>query len=307
MTDPAPPSPPGNPPSTLREKPEQRIPRPDAAQRELALVFCNECLYWPDAAVVTDHRAFHVVENRRRPELSHLYGKQRGFQFNPHDLGDVVNAMTQWCDTHAVGLFLEYSPGASPKDTWHARLAPHAEMRGGDPCGVLMLACLAAERSVRARNPGAVQAGVQGHNPAAARTVRRNVEQQATALAFCKECLGWKEARIFVDCGYAYVTESVPKHLSTKAIYPWERHFHFDENHLHGVMERIRPWCDGARARLALEYFPSGSAKDCWRASFESHAQAYSDGACAALLAASLAAHRKITLLESSPCPSLLP
>lgn len=307
MTDPAPPSPVGILLSTLRETSEQRIPRRDAARRELALVFCNECLNWPDASVVTDHRAFHVVENRRRPELSHLYGKQHGFQFNPHDLGNVVNAVMRWCDTHAVSFFLEYSPGASAKDAWHARLAPHAEAQGSDACGALMLACLAAERDIRLRNQGAIQASAQGHNPAATKPVHRNLEQEATALAFCKECLGWKESHIIVDFGYAYISESVPKPLSTKAIYPWQRHFHFNENHLDSVMGAISPWCDAGHLRLTLEYFPSGSSKDCWRASFESHAQAYSDGACAALLAASLAAHRKITLPESPPCPPLLP
>ena len=39
-------------------------------------------------------------------------------------------------------------------------------------------------------------------------------EEAEAALAFCKECRGWKNARIFNDCGYPFILEDVPKRLA---------------------------------------------------------------------------------------------
>jgi hypothetical protein len=304
---PALPSPSGNRPSVVREEPKERIPRPDARRRELALAFCRECLGWPEATAVSDHRSFHIVENRPRPELSHAYGKSRGFQLDPGDLGHVLNAVRNWCDTHAAALSLNYTPG-SMKDFWRARMAPYAEAAGDDPCDVLLRACLAGNRNVAERSKRAVagDAATQIRNPAGLTAISSEFREQAdTALAFCREYMGWKGAYIVNDWGHVSIKENVPRHLAATPIPPWERHFHFDENHVDTVLEKVRTWCDARAVALALEYFPSGSAKDCWHASLPPHADAHSEGACAALLSACLAAHRKLALPESPPCPLL--
>lgn len=61
-----------------------------------------------------------------------------------------------------------------------------------------------------------------------------------TALAFCKECLGWKNAYHFTDWGYAYICESVSKELADTEL-SGQRHFHY--MHLDKVMEKVEEWC----------------------------------------------------------------
>ena len=81
-------------------------------------------------------------------------------------------------------------------------------------------------------------------------------EEAEVALAFCKECRGWKKARIFNDYGYPFIYESVPKRLAATSIPPWERHFHF--KHLDEVMQAAEEWCGPARDLIVGRHGPSG-------------------------------------------------
>lgn len=266
---------------------------------EIALAFCRECLLWPDAS---GHGSRSIIENRRRPELSHAYGKMYGFQLDPSDFGHVMNAVKGWCDINAVDFSLKYSPGVSSQDAWCARLSPHAETQGGDACDVLLRACLSADRHIAQRNARTAEIDLipKRHNPAILVHPWGNIRENTnTALAFCKECLGWKEARICNDFGYVFIRESVPKHLAATPIPPWERQFSFNENHVDHVMDAVRIWCDVRVVDFILEYFPSGSADDCWRVSLGVLTDAHGELASSALMAACLAAHRKVTLPDS--------
>lgn len=72
---------------------------------------------------------------------------------------------------------------------------------------------------------------------------RRSPEAEAladVALAFSKECRGWKDAYCVNDWGYPYISESVPKKLAGTKIPPDERHFHY--THLDKVMAAVRDW-----------------------------------------------------------------
>jgi hypothetical protein len=60
------------------------------------------------------------------------------------------------------------------------------------------------------------------------------------ALAFCKECRGWKNSHRFNDWGYPYIVESVSKKLADTKIPPYERQFHY--THLDKVMAAVRAW-----------------------------------------------------------------
>jgi hypothetical protein len=60
------------------------------------------------------------------------------------------------------------------------------------------------------------------------------------ALAFCKECRGWKDATSVNDFGYPYISESVTKKLASTTIPPYERHFHY--THLDKVMAAVQDW-----------------------------------------------------------------
>jgi hypothetical protein len=60
------------------------------------------------------------------------------------------------------------------------------------------------------------------------------------ALAFCKECRGWKNAHRFNDWGYPFIVESVSKKLADTKIPPYERQFHY--THLDKVMAAVREW-----------------------------------------------------------------
>jgi len=282
----------GVPPETRVEEPGQRTSRSDAQRRALALAFCRECLGWPEAS---GGGSRSIVENNPRPELAHVPGKMHGFQLDPQDLGHVSNAVKEWCDIHAVSLSLQYSRAAE-KDDWRVCLAPHAEAQGGDACDVLLRACLDAEHDRRSRNAAraAIEAMPVRHNPAILENPWGNIGENApTALAFCKECLGWEKARLVSDWGYVYISEK----LADYPVEPRERGFHFNENHLDKIIGTVKTWCDTRAMGFVLEYFPSGSASDCWRASFPPHAEAHGDLASAALMSGCVAAHRKIAVV----------
>jgi hypothetical protein len=215
------------------------------------------------------------------------------------DFGNVMNAVTQWCDVHGVTLSLKYSP-ASGKD-WHARLGSHAETVSGYASDVLLLACLTAHRNLSADKQG-LEDDTQKRNPAGTLRIPLSREHAEVALAFAKECLGWNGARIINDFGYVYIKEDIASY----PVSPRERSFHFNENHVDKVLEAVRAWCDARSAALTLEYFPSGSATDCWRA-LVADMQAHSELASAALVSACLAAHLNNTLPESPSCPTLQP
>lgn len=292
-------SPPGNAPEMVEEEHGQRVPHADGEKFALALAFCRECLAWPEAS---GGGSGSIVENRRRPELSHAYGKMRGFQLNPSDSGNVINAVKEWCDINAVGFSLRYSPGTSSKYQWCGRMAAHAEAQGDDLCDLLMRVCLNANRGLAEVGGGTaiVDSMRQRCNPAILANPWGNIRENAeTALVFCQECLGWKGARICSDFGYVFIKESVPKHLAATPIPPWERSFHFNENHVDRVMAAVRAWCDSRAEGFVLEYFPSGSANDCWHARLGSHAEAYCDLGSAVLMSACVAAHRKAILSEN--------
>lgn len=259
----------------------------------LALAFCHECLGWPKAAFAG--RA--IFENERRPKLPHAHSRINGFQLDPTDLGHVLNAIKEWCDIKAVGFSLKYRPKLASKNRWSVRIAPHAEGHGDNLCEVLLRTCLAADRNIGGRNPSAEVAALPvKHNPATLADpwgdIRKNA---ATALAFCKECLEWSEARLSSDWGFVFVSDGVRRERPgiTGAV---EQGFNFNENFKGRVMEAVQTWCDVRVVGLCLEYFPSGSAQDCWHASMATDAEARGDGACAALMAACVAAQRRVTL-----------
>jgi len=256
---------------------------------EVALAFCRECLGWPEASFTSRHS---IYENMRRPEMSYIAGKMHGFELDPRDFGQVMNAVKEWCDITAVSLSLKYSPG-SDKDAWCAQLAPHSEARGEDLCTCMMQACLDAHRKIGESGvrDGAVEAKPNRRNPASALDAPwGNIRENApVALAFCTECMGWSGAKLINDFGYVYITER----LADYPVEPRQRAFHCNEDHLDGVMEGMKTWCDADAVGLTLEYFPSGSADDCWRASIGEHGKADGDRACAALMAACVSAHRR--------------
>ena len=90
---------------------------------KLAMRLCRECLGWPDACA----GGRSIIENRRRPELPHAHSRMNGFQLDPTDLGQVLNAVKEWCDSSAVSLSLQYSPGGSR--------VTHAVCQAGLTCG----------------------------------------------------------------------------------------------------------------------------------------------------------------------------
>jgi hypothetical protein len=81
-------------------------------------------------------------------------------------------------------------------------------------------------------------------------------EEAEAALAFCKECRGWKHALIFNDCGYPFILEDVPKRLADTPIPPWQRHFHF--KHLDDVMQAAEEWCGSSWDLIVDRHGPSG-------------------------------------------------
>jgi hypothetical protein len=304
MSGPALPSPSGNFPDAGRMEPLHRVRGDEAERRELALAFCRECLGWIEASF----HGKYIFENKRRPELPHIGSKMHGFQFDAGDCGHVINALKEWCNINGTGYSLTYSPSSKPKASWSVRIAAQAEAADENICDVLMGACLAAKRTDAQRSaaPAALDTLPQSRNPALLTNPWGDIRQNAAiALAFGREVLGWTNAYVVNDFGYIYIKESVPKHLAQTAIPPWERSFHFNENHVDKVIEAVRAWCDPRAVGFALEYFPSGSAKDCWRAHVGSDAESNGELASAALMSVCLAAHRKLTLTENPPCPML--
>jgi hypothetical protein len=69
---------------------------------------------------------------------------------------------------------------------------------------------------------------------------RRRREFAEIALAFCKECRGWENARCINDWGYPYIAEPVSRSLASTKIPPYERQFHY--THLDKVMAAVRKW-----------------------------------------------------------------
>ena len=276
----------------------------DPVRLALALDFCKTCLGWPDAS---GSGSRSIVESKPRPELPHISGKIRGFQIDPTDPGQILNAVKEWCDSNAVSLSLKYSPDAS-SDSWHVRLAPHTEAHGDDLCDVLLRACLAANRNLSGQNASAEVAAIPIKNNPAILTdpwgdIRKN---GSTALAFCKECLGWSKARLSSDWGFVFVSDGIRRERPG-IMGAVEQSFNFNENFKDRVMQAVRTWCDARVVGFVLEYFPSGSAQDCWRASIDPDAETHGDGASAALMSACVAAHRKVTLPENSACLSVEP
>jgi hypothetical protein len=59
-----------------------------------------------------------------------------------------------------------------------------------------------------------------------------------TALAFCKECLGWQNAISTNDWGYPYRYEYVSKELADTSVPHYQRQFHY--THLDYVAKAVR-------------------------------------------------------------------
>jgi len=280
----------GNPLEIVAAPTRRSTAQPEAPLYELALAFCRECLGWADAF----RSGEYILENKHRPELNHATGRIHGYQIAYRDFGNVMNAVREWCDIYAVALFLEYSPGSDKDAAWRVRLAPHAEAEGSDLCGVMMQACLEAHRHIGegGARAGALEAKPSTRNPASSidmpwGDVRKNAP---IALAFCKECMGWGRAELYNDFGYVCIREW----LAAYPVKPGERWFHCNEAHLDTVMEAVKAWSDARAISFSLDYFPSGSASDCWRACIGTHAEADSNLATTALMTACLATHRKI-------------
>ena len=109
------------------------------------------------------------------------------------------------------------------------------------------------------------------------------------ALAFCQECLGWKNARSINDWGYPYVSESVTKKLADTPIPPYERQFHY--SHLDKVMAAVRAWLkpDGI-----VPTHQAGVFVDVIHTLFDNYCYGTLDdrGLCRELMAACVAANR---------------
>jgi hypothetical protein len=299
---PALPSPSGNYPDARHLEPEHRVCGAESDRREVALSFCRECLGWTDASF----HGRYVFENKRRPELPHAHSKLYGFQLDPGDCGHVINALKEWCDLNGVGFGLRYSSDPKSKASWSVGIAAQADAADEYICGALMRACLAGRRTDGRRSAAPAALDSPRRNPALLANPWGDIrENAAIALAFCHEILIWPKAYVVNDCGYVYIKESVPKHLAQTPIPPWERAFHFNGNHVDKVIEAVRAWCSTRALGFVLEYFPSGSAKDCWRARVGPDAESHGDLGSAALMSACLVAHRKLTLPESPPCPML--
>lgn len=97
------------------------------------------------------------------------------------------------------------------------------------------------------------------------------------------------------DYGYLYVEETVEKELADTSIPPWQRSFHFNENHIDKVIAAVCRWCDARSSGFTLEYFPSGSSTGCWRAVI-GPVSISSELASAALMSACLGAQRTLPL-----------
>jgi hypothetical protein len=275
--------------------PEAHVPDSkhcDAELYDLALDFCRECLGWSNASR-NGHRS--IVENKRRPECPHAWTKINGFQLDPHDISHLIDAARQWSDVHGCSLFIAYSPGQEP-NLWSVRIAAHA-FSGHTLNAALMRACLAANRAM----PSTAQlhpadTPLTRSNPAILAEPWGDVRANGPiALAFCKECLDWTDARLINDFGYLYVKESVAKELADTPLPPWDRSFHFNENHVDKVINAVRKWSDARKTGFTLEYFPSGSATDCWRAAVGPSATC-GDLASAALMSACVSAQHRLTL-----------
>ena len=110
----------------------------------------------------------------------------------------------------------------------------------------------------------------------------------AIALAFCRECRGWKNAHSINDFGYPYISESVSKKLADPGIPPYQRHFHY--THADKVMAAVREWLSAMDAYDAVEKF-----EDIFNFSFGSYFVGAQDEAeiCRDLMAACLEANRR--------------
>jgi hypothetical protein len=110
------------------------------------------------------------------------------------------------------------------------------------------------------------------------------------ALAFCKECRGWKNACCFNDWGYPYIVESVSKKLADTPIPPHQRQFHY--THLDRVMAAVRVWL---KPTGTIPAHHSGMFVDVIPTLFDKYFFGELDdgGLCRELMAACVAAHRQ--------------
>jgi hypothetical protein len=104
------------------------------------------------------------------------------------------------------------------------------------------------------------------------------------------------QGRLVSDFGYVTVSDCKPRQRPG-VIGEIAQSFHFNGNHIDRVIGAAKSWCHGNGLGFVLEYFPSGSASDCWRACIGKHGEAHGDLASAALLSACLAAHRKLAVV----------
>lgn len=127
-------------------------------QQTLALAFCKECLGWTQAIAANDYGLPYVFEYvSRELASSNIQPWQRSF--HPGNLGAVVKAVRDWCDRHAATLILKYFPSGSADDCWHASLTPYAEAQSDNACDALLLACVAAQRSIKGKSEAISNAG----------------------------------------------------------------------------------------------------------------------------------------------------
>ena len=73
---------------------------------------------------------------------------------------------------------------------------------------------------------------------------RKPTRSAEVALAFCKECRGWRNAQCVNDWGYPYIREAVSRDLADTKFPPYERQFHY--MHLGQVIPAVREWLETA-------------------------------------------------------------
>lgn len=70
------------------------------------------------------------------------------------------------------------------------------------------------------------------------------------ALAFCKECLGWRNARFVKSLGSRYITDSADKGLADTPRRAYERRFHYTR--LAQVLAQVEEWSEQTNRALLL-------------------------------------------------------
>ena len=103
-----------------------------------------------------------------------------------------------------------------------------------------------------------------------------------TALAFCRECLGWEQCRDYFDCSVCSVQRTTGEQ--------------FRYHDLAAVMEAVTSWCREHSMLIEIVYMEEGDGRP-WAVSFPSAAPAYGasgDNLCHTILAACVEANRKL-------------